>query len=475
MRTEPSNGGRSRKSTTLWAVYLSALALYAWAYCYFGAIFILEVNTDRTTRPQADFIDAVYRSTSLDGGNERASILGDFTRAFPRYTDGIVDPLFPWLMRGWAGAPPDAVFEAGKWLNFLLAGGLLAAFAVAAARAFSFSGAAAIVLMGGFGVILERSGYFSSDALYFLLVVLTWLCALSLIRQNPLWLYGVFGVLLGLSYLAKPLVWPIVAGFVLVSLLRSLWSGLRPRRARDREEEPELWSASNQIVGLAMTAAAFLLVTGPRLSYASATFGDPFHTYLKYFVWFDSPSEAAAFQQTHPGRAELSAIPPDERPGLRRYLREKGAGALMERGFSGALAQVKSSVLGRGGWILVYGFVVFAAVATVHRIAATHQDDEVWRVRGTSARWMLLFLGMVGGITLFYTGVGHPVIPHNVMTTSLFLPILVTFIWISERYRRQLQRTRYALLVNRLHGALMAGAILWITVRIVLSVRTPVA
>ncbi len=472
MKPEPSSGGRSRKSLTLWAVYLSALALYAWAYCYFGAIFIFEVNTDRTARPQADFIDAVYRSASLDGGSERASILGDFTRAFPRYTDGIVDPLFPWLMRGWAGAPPDVVFEAGKWLNFLLAGGLLAAFAVVAARAFSFSGAAAVILMGGFGIILERSGYFSSDALYFLLVVLTWLCALSLIRQNLLWLYGVFGVLLGLSYLAKPLVWPIVVGFVIVSILRSLWSGMRSRRDR---EEPGLWSSSNQIVGLAMTVAAFLLVTGPRLSYAAATFGDPFHTYLKYFVWFDTPSEAAAFQQAHPGRAELLAIPPGETPGLFRYLREKGAGALLERGFTGALAQVKSSVLGRGGWILVYGFVVFAAVAAIHRIAAIHQEAEVWRVRGTSARWMLLFLGIVGAITLFYTGLGHPVIPHNVMTTSLFLPILVTFVWISERYRRQLQRTRYAILVNRVHAALMAGAILWITVRIVLSVRTPVA
>ncbi len=472
MRTDPSSGGRSRKSFGRWAVYLSGLSLYAWAYCYFGAIFIFEVNTDRTTRPQADFVDAVYRSASLDGGDGRASILGDFTRAFPRYTDGIVDPLLPWLMRGWADSPPDAVFEAGKWLNFLLAGGLLAAFAVAAARAFSFPGAAAIVLMGGFGVILERSGYFSSDALYFLLVVLTWLCALSLIRQNLLWLYGVFGVLLGLSYLAKPLVWPIVAGFVAVSLVRSLWSGMRSRRGK---EDPGLWSASNQIVGLAMTVAAFLLVTGPRLSYAAATYGDPFHSYLKYSVWLDSPAEAAAFQRAHPGRAELAAIPPGEKPGLLRFLREKGPGALVERSVSGALAQVKSSVLGRGGWILVYGFVVFAAVAAIHRIAAVHQDDEVWRVRGTSARWMLLFLGVVGAITLFYTGVGHPVVPHNAMATSLFLPILVTFVWIAERYRRQLQRTRYAVLVNRVHAALMGGAILWITVRIVLAVRTPVA
>src|SRR5690606_11458074 len=215
---------------------------------------------------------------------------------------------------------------------------------------------AAIILMGGFGIILERSGYFSADALYFLLVVLTWLCALSLIRQNLLWLYGVFGILLGLSYLAKPLIWPIVAGFVIVSVARSLWMGLRSRRDR---EESGLWSPSNQLVGFAMTIAAFLLVTGPRLSYAAATFGDPFHSYQKYDVWLDSPAEAAAFQRTHPGRAELSAIPPGEKPGPLRFLREHGPAALAKRGAEGAFAQVRSSVLGRGGWILVYGFVVF--------------------------------------------------------------------------------------------------------------------
>ncbi len=472
MKPETSHAGSSRKTFALWAVYLAGLALYAWPYGYFGAILILEANTDRTSQPQAGFIDAAYRSASLDRGEGRPSILGDFTRAFPRYTDGVVDPLFPWLMRGHAVDPPDAVFEAGKWLNFTLSGGLIAILAVVAARAFSFSGAAAIILMGGFGIILERSGHFSSDALYFLLVVLTWLCALSLIRQNPLWLYGVFGFFLGLSYLAKPFVWPIVWGFVIVSVLRSLLAGVRPRRDR---EEASLWSPSNQIVGFAMMIAAFLLVTGPRLSYAASTFGDPFHNYQKYAAWLDSPEEAAAFQRDHPGRAELSAIPPGGRPGPLRFVREKGLAAFAKRGFEGAFAEVKSSVLGRVGGLLVYGFVVFLVVAVIHRHAAKRQDEEVWRVRGTSARWMLLFLGSVGAITLFYVGMGHPVIPHNAMTTSLFLPVLMTFVWIAERYRRQLQRTSHATLVNRVYAGLMAGPIVWITIRILLSVKTPVA
>lgn len=462
---------RMRKHPLMWFAFLAMLTVYAWAYCYLGTVLILEKNTVRTMQPQAGFVDAVYRSASIGEDAERPSVMRDFTRAFPQYTDGVVDPLFPWLMRGKAAEAPDAVFEAGKWTNLILSGSLLVIFAVGAARAFSFSGAMAVIVSGGFGIILEFSGYFSSDALYLLLVVLTWLCALSLIRQNQLWLYAVFGVLLGITYLAKPLVWPIALGFLIVSLIRSIWIAFRARRDRS---EAGLWVSSNQLVGFAMMIAAFLIITGPRLTYSGERFGDPFHSYLKYSIWLDSPADAAAFRQEHPGAKELSTLSFSGQPGAISFIRENGLAALLDRGWRGAIAQVRNSVLGRAGMILLYAALVFLTVGIIHRWAAAHQSEEVWQVRGTSARWMLLFLATVVAITLFYTGIGNPAVPHNPMTTSLFLPILVTFIWIAERYRRQLQRSRVAAVVNRVYVGMMAVGILWITWRIIVSVGTPV-
>lgn len=471
MSSAPVASLRPRKSLSLWFLYLSVIVAYAWAYAFLGTLLILEQNTDPTVQPQAAYLDAVYRSASASV-SDRPSILGDFTGAFPRYTDGVVDPLFPWLMRWRASDPPDEVFKAGKWLNFALCGAFLAILAVGAARAFSFSGAAAVVLMGGFGVILERSTYFSPDALFQMLVVLTWLCALSLLRQNQLWLYGIFGGLLGLSYLAKPLVWPIVASFVLVSAIRSVWVGIRSRKDRGKTQ---LWIPANQLVGFAMTIAAFLLVTGPRLSYAGSAFGNPFHSYQKYEIWMDGPAEAGRFRQQYPGKAELAALPASDRPGLRRYLRENGAAALFERAWRGAIEQVRTSALGRRRAILLYGFAVLAVVASIHRWAAFHQSDEIWRVSGASASWMLLFLVATVAIALFYAGIGTPVVPYNAIATSLFLPTLVTFIWISERYRRQLQRTRAARLVNRVYAGLMAGPIVWVTYLIFRSLQGALA
>ena len=164
----------SHKSPGLWILYLGFIVIYAWAYTYLGSIIILEKNTVRTGQIQSDFIDAVYQSAAVreNSSEKGSSISSNFSRAFPQYTNGVVDPLFPWLILGYADQPPDIVFEAGKWFNLIFSGSLLIALGVAAARAFSFSGAAAILLMGGFGVILERSAYFSSDAIYYLLVVL---------------------------------------------------------------------------------------------------------------------------------------------------------------------------------------------------------------------------------------------------------------------------------------------------------------
>lgn len=471
-----AESGSSAKTWLRWSGFLVFLMVYAWAYTYLGTVLILEKNVSRIGNVQATYIDAVYQAAALREGRleNELSLSSRFTRALPQYTDGIIDPLWPWLSLAFADEPPDALFEKGKWLNMLLSCGLLVLFGLAAARAFSFAGAAAIILMGGFGVILERSAYFSSDAVYYLLVVVAWMCALSLIRQNRLWLYGVFGALLGLVYLAKAPVWPIALGFLLVSGLRTVAELIRAKR---KPETESLWSNPNQLVGLAMFATTFLLVTGPRLSYANSHFGDSFHNYAKYFVWLDTPREASQFRQAYPGKEQLSSLSAEQKPGLVRFVEKNGARELFRRGFTGASAQLGSSLLGRktSGRILVYTCVVFCVVAGIHRwVMWRRQSEEIWRVRGTSARWMLLFLVLVLGLTLFYAGIGNQIIPSNSIITALFLPILLTFIWIAERYRRQLQRSSQARLVNLVYGGLMSLAIVWIAIKIATAVSRPV-
>ncbi len=88
---------------------------------------------------------------------------------------------------------------------------------------------------------------------------------------------------------------------------------------------------------------------------------------------------------------------------------------------------------------------------------------------------MLLFLVLTFTLSLFHAGIGNPVIESNAIIPALFLPLLLTFIWISERYRRQLQRTRYANLVNRVYLAMMTLPIAWISFEIIKSIRSTIA
>ncbi|MDF1826481.1 MAG: hypothetical protein P1U68_17685 [Verrucomicrobiales bacterium] len=463
-----------RKSWGKWYLFLGFLMLYTWAYTFLGTILIIEKNSSRIGNPQSTHIESVYQSfpaKDVDGAGGTV-ISGRASQWLPHYTDGIVHPLWPWIMGSFASEPPDELFMSGKWLNMFMSCALMVLLGVVAARAFSFTGSAAIILMGGFGVILERSAFFSPDALYYLLVVLTWLCGLSLIRQNRLWLYAVFGVFLGLTFLTRPPIWPLVTSFVIVSFLRTIFEAVGPEAGKTDETS---WVNSNQLVGFAMLVTAFLIVAGPRLSFANERFGNPMHSYQNYFVWMENGAEAARFQRTYPDRESLESLTVVTRPGVIRYLRENGAGSLLKRASEGIAKEVKASALGRSSWILFYGFFVFIVVALIHRWVMARQRDEVWRVRGASARWMLLFVALMSGLTLFYAGVANPVIQGNSMTTALFVPLLLTFIWIAERYRRQLQRSHYATLVNRVYLALMIVPILWIIVRIIEAVKVPVA
>ena len=224
-----------------------------------------------------------------------------------------------------------------------------------------------------------------------------------------------------------------------------------------------------------MLVTAFLIVTGPRLSAANEKFGNPFHSYQNYFVWLEDASSAIQFQRDYPDRDSLETLTFMTRPGPLQFIQENGFQALVIKAGEGAAEQLKASALGRSGWILFYGLFVFLVVAVIHRIAMRHQSEEVWRVRGASARWMLLFILVMTTLTLFHAGVGNAVIPGNAMITALFIPLLLTFIWIAERYRRQLQRSSYATVVNRVYCGLMILPIVWVTVRIAGALSAPVS
>ena len=210
------------------------------------------------------------------------------------------------------------------------------------------------------------------------------------------------------------------------------------------------------------------------MSYSAREHDTTVHNVPSKTLWLESQNEALQFQQRV--REEgMAAIPKEERPGAVRYLKENGFGALFsEPGKAQSASFNLACSAERAGSCSTHSGV-FAVVAVIHRLAIWKQNEETWLVRGTSARWMLLFLALTFALSLFHAGIGTPVIESNAIIPALFLPLLLTFIWISERYRRQLQRTRYANLVNRIYLAMMTLPIAWISIEIIKSIRSTIA
>ncbi len=472
MNSDNQSGDRKKKPGWIrWGLFLSFLVLYTGVYFWFGTRLIYQTNLDPSRLGQQEYLDAVYRSKLQKSNNNPdnssgAGISSALSRSLPGFVDGRIDPLWPWLLSFTEDTDPESLFQKGKWLNVITCGMLLVLLGLIAAKSFSFLSATSILLIGGLGFLLDRAVLFRADAFFFLLTAMAWICILSLIRHDVLWKYGILGCLLGILFLANAFIWPMIVALIVTSLLRSIFFR---KTAAEGETRTFLQNAPNQIVGLAVTVTAFMVVAGPRLSYADTKFGNAFHRYDNWTMWLDSPEQADAFVKQHPGKAELDSIPELDRPGPRKFLREKGAAALLDRCLRGARDQAGVIFPGKlyadtgikilywnPGWWLLYFSAVFAVVGTIHRIAAFRKRDQVWRVGGTSARWVLIFALVTVSLTLAWMGIGNQANHDSMVTSALFLPILITLIWITERFRRQLQRTRDAMLVNRIYFWAMA-------------------
>jgi len=464
-----------------WGIFLGFLILYTSVYFWFGTRLIYQTNLDPSRLGQQEYLDSVYRAKLQKENNnpdtaENAGISSALSRSLPNFVDGRIDPLWPWLLSFTEDTDPESLFRKGKWINVIVCGVLLVLLGLIAAKSFSFLSASSILLIGGLGFLLDRAVLFRGDGFFLMLTVMAWICILSLIRSDGLWKYGILGCLLGVLFLVNAFIWPMIVALAFTSLLRSISSR---READDGETRTFLWNAPNQIVGLAVAVTAFMVVAGPRLSFSDAKFGNAFHRYDDWTMWLNSPEEAKQFIADNPGKTELDFLRKHHRPGFWNYLDDKGGRALWDRCLEGVRDQSSAIFPGKlyaessreilywkPGWWLLYFGIVFGAIGVIHRMAAFRKKDQVWRVGGTSARWVLTFAVITVALTLVWMGIGHLANRDSTVTASLFLPVLITLIWITERFRRQLQRTRDAGLVNRINFWAMLFPTAFITARI---------
>jgi hypothetical protein len=426
-------------------------------------------------------------------------------KLFPHRTDGVVNPLWPWVA-GWlvekdhtlsgdgeVTEQDAALFDRGRWFHLGWTLAAVMVLGVACARVFSLPAALNAVLLVGFGALLPRSAYFQPEPLFFALFLLTWLACLWALHRNSPWMHLVIGVVGGLAYLAKGSVEPLLMAYAGISTLRWLWAhALGWRGAADAGTT--LWSRREHWMGLFILLFSYLMTTGPRMCESDRLFGDPRHSFPAYWMWFDSWDDGSCYQWMgeHNTPAELATLTPETRPSFSKYMREHTAEQAIQRLKTGTVAKVEELLWPgktpppskdgtRKAWkgVLELRGIYLAAVLALPALlllwlAVTRKRVEHDQQKLHPEWWtMSLFvLGLVVGYSLLY-GWYHPIGRGDRFMLSLYGPLALSLIWAAEHMLRVASRRNAPLwLWHSYHAAqwLLFAMICW---RLVEVLRWP--
>ncbi|QQL45904.1 hypothetical protein [Sulfuriroseicoccus oceanibius] len=301
-------------------ITLVALALMACAYIPLGDALATQTNLKPHKSDQSHNMKLARIAKERAEWSIEESVGEALWQWMPHYSEGVVQPLWPRIASNIADDDDHVFLAKGKSWNLWFSGIFLALLAVLLSLRWSPLAVINFTLIAGFGAFLPRSVYFQPEPIYYALFLLSFLCALGLIKRNPLWLYAVFGIVSSLAYLAKGSMGPAVMAFFLLTTYRFL-AAVLPRLIGKAGLRPKSrWSWQNHILGTLLFAIAFLFINGPSMSHRYERFGSPTHSFPSYWMWMDSFEEGYVWMGNHNTREKLAAMKPEDKPSLGNYL-----------------------------------------------------------------------------------------------------------------------------------------------------------
>lgn len=503
-----------------WLVFAQLAVLYVFIHVKIGGLLITQTNHTTKDIHGGDQSHNMRLATQVKAEDLDPDFSKGFTKGFlnffPHRTDGVVQPLWPWIA-AWLVEDGHVIteeemqtkvvtdetlelFNRGRWFHVFMTAAFVVCLGIAACRIFSFPATLNLMLLGGLGALLPRSAYFQPEPVYFVWFFLTWVACVSALKHNSLWIYGLIGVLGGIAYMAKGSISPLLAVFVAVSSLRCLWEMVSAKRRGFTIGSANLWHWRNHLVGLVVLCMTHLLTIGPRLCDSQEKFGGMFHSFPAYWMWFDKfggpetvndPDTAYGWMEKHNTREELASMLPQDTPSAGRYLRthtrDEVVGRLWDGMFSaknpetGVVGRVREflwppqtkrgdkiekqkpwrGILEWRGVYLVWLAGVLLALLFVLRSAAPkpeHAGHVVFRHGTVSV--VIFVLGSLAGYSAlyaFYAPIARG--SGDRFMLSLYLPLVFSLVWGAESIVRRIQRREASLWISR--GYLIAQWVLF--------------
>jgi hypothetical protein len=233
---------------------------------------------------------------------------------FPWLTDGVRNPLVPWIGSVFLDAEDPRLFPHAKRLNVLLGVAGTLALAVFFKRRLGPLAAWNATALAAMALLLPSSTFFGAETTFFVLFFFAFVTANRLLHRNPARGYVLCGLLAGVSALAKPSVAPMLVLFVGWSLVRWVVGTVRPGWFAGWDG----WSARRLLPGFLILIAAYLAPQIPRMVHAHHTWGKANYSLPSYWFWAED-WESCVTRYTDCRADTIAAMPPAERPTVHGY------------------------------------------------------------------------------------------------------------------------------------------------------------
>ncbi len=393
-------------------------------------------HLDLTLATQADFHPQFIHSVS-----------GPLKKLVPHRTDGVAQPLWPWvaaLLYDARTVPQAKVDEAAAqsatlrrtaWFRLGLTLSALFLLAITCARNFSLPAAMLVTFAASFHGLLPTAAAFTGAAFFHLFILLTWLACIYALQRNSLWVYGVIGGFGALAYMSEDRALPILLVFVFVSTVRALWGWIVAQCTA--REGTSLWVPENHLFGLVLLSVCFFLIAGPRLAYAQTEFGNGLFSYVDQVRWLDDPAQAQDWITRHPDAQAILKTPDIEKLTAPRYQLTHPPEFVFQRFWTG-LKKVGTLLAPRGGGVLAVLLVLLLGMAAVTCWAlpkAHHAGQRLHPETAGTALWIVSVTAVYGAIAAWDAAV---LVPDHLL--ALVFPLALSLVWGCESVLRRARR-----------------------------------
>jgi hypothetical protein len=333
--------------------------------------------------------------------------------------DGNRSPLYPLIQSLFydTNMPWESFLVQGKYVNLILSLFILVGLFFIFHYHLSMIQTVALLGITAFTVFIFRAGYANYAHLYYFLGFVTFLLMCHMFVKPSLRTGALCGVAAGLSFLTKVSMLPGVIIFVVVYVLKEVFS-LSAGRSRATDGTTPGNGLAYRLVCLGLFVVLFMAVISPQITANKRVFGTYFYNINPtFYVWYDSWEEACSGTRAHGDRNGWPEMSPDMIPSPSKYWREHSIREMVARLFIGSVLLAFTSVTSYGWFKYV---LILAGMALIGII--TNPTASLKNVR--EQPFLIVFvLSYLSGYYMAYCWFGI-IGAHFRYIVFLFLPFV---------------------------------------------------